>query len=131
MIDSKDNEYCRYNYSFFISLFITSKYFSFSLSVNLPFIPTFSRNASIKWAYRRKEPITAATWFWADAGIDTGHICEQEIIKIDHSKRPRDFYNEDIIPAMLRTLKRCLINLQIGINREVPQLNQYATFDLK
>ena len=33
---------------------------------------------SIKWAYRRHEPITAATWFWADNGLDTGDICEQE-----------------------------------------------------
>lgn len=87
--------------------------------------------ASIKWAYRRKEPITAATWFWADAGIDTGAICEQEIIKIDYSKRPRDFYNDDILPAMERTLKRCLNSLQNGFKREVPQVEKYASFDNK
>lgn len=85
--------------------------------------------ASIKWAYRRREPITAATWFWADAGLDTGAICEQEIIKIDYSKRPRDFYNEDILPAMERTLKRCLNMLQMGFKREVPQVDKYASFD--
>lgn len=85
--------------------------------------------ASIKWAYRRKEPITAATWFWADEGLDTGAICEQEIIKIDYSKRPRDFYNDDVLPAMERTLKRCLIMLQIGFKREVPQVDKYASFD--
>ena len=28
--------------------------------------------SSIRWAYRRQEPITAATWFWADSGLDTG-----------------------------------------------------------
>lgn len=37
--------------------------------------------SSIKWAYKRGEPITAATWFWADSGYDTGDICEQEIVK--------------------------------------------------
>ncbi|MDR2885617.1 MAG: formyl transferase, partial [Rikenellaceae bacterium] len=38
----------------------------------------YGRGASaIKWAYRRSEPVTAATWFWADNGIDTGDICEQ------------------------------------------------------
>lgn len=41
--------------------------------------------SSIKWAYKRQEPITAATWFWADNGLDTGDICEQEIVKIDYS----------------------------------------------
>ena len=32
--------------------------------------------SSLKWAYRRGEPITAATWLWADSGYDTGDICE-------------------------------------------------------
>lgn len=87
--------------------------------------------AAIKWAYRRKEPITAATWFWADAGIDSGAICEQEIIKIDYSKRPREFYEADILPAMERTLERCLNMLQSGFKREVPQVERYVTYDGK
>lgn len=87
--------------------------------------------SSIRWAYRRKETITAATWFWADSGWDTGDICEQEIIKIDLELRPRDFYEREVIPAMVRTLERCLKNLQVGIYRRVPQLNKYATFDPK
>lgn len=85
--------------------------------------------ASIKWAYKRGEPITAATWFWADAGLDTGPICEQEIIKIDYSKRPREFYRDDILPAMLRTLERCLKGIQMGFKREIPQVERYASFD--
>lgn len=85
--------------------------------------------ASIRWAYKRREPITAATWFWADSGLDTGPICEQEIVKIDYDKHPRDFYNDDILPAMGRTLKRCLIGLQSGFKREVPQVEKYASFD--
>ena len=85
--------------------------------------------ASIKWAYKRREPITAATWFWADAGLDTGPICEQEIIKIDYSKRPREFYRDDILPAMLRTLERCLKGIQMGFKREIPQVERYASFD--
>lgn len=87
--------------------------------------------ASIKWAYKRNEPITGATWFWADAGLDTGAICEQEIIKIDYNKRPREFYEVDMLPAMARTLERCLKMLQIGFKRKVPQMHQYATFDKK
>lgn len=85
--------------------------------------------SSIKWAYKRKEPITAATWFWADSGYDTGDICEQEIIKIDHNIRSRVFYECDIIPAMLRTLERCLENLEKGIIRRVPQVETYSSYD--
>lgn len=50
--------------------------------------------SSIKWAYKRGEPITAATWFWADSGYDTGDICEQEIVKIDYGVRPRVFMSK-------------------------------------
>ena len=87
--------------------------------------------ASIKWAYKRNEAVTAATWFWADEGLDTGNICEQEIVKIDHTIKPRQFYERDIIPALCRTLERCLSSLKIGLKREVKQQGKYATFDRK
>ncbi len=92
----------------------------------------FGRGASaIKWAYKRGDLITAASWFWADAGIDTGAICEQEIVTIDHSLRPREFYEQHILPAMVRTLKRCLNSLSIGFKREVEQIEQYSTYEPK
>lgn len=65
--------------------------------------------------YGREEPITAATWFWADSGLDTGDICEQEVVRSGYNLRPRDFYEQEIIPAMQRTLKRCLNNLRMGV----------------
>lgn len=87
--------------------------------------------SSIKWAYKRKEPITAATWFWADSGYDTGDICEQEIIKIDYNVRPRHFYEKEIIPAMIRTLERCLSGLEKGVIRRIPQVESYSSYDKK
>lgn len=90
----------------------------------------FGRGASaIKHAYRRKDAITAATWFWADKGIDSGDICEQEIIKVDYKVRPRDFYMNDILPAMIRTLERALLNLSQRIIRRIPQVEKYSTYD--
>jgi methionyl-tRNA formyltransferase len=88
--------------------------------------------SSIRWAYKRAEPVTAATWFWAQAdGIDNGDICEQEIIKIDLTSRPRDFYMVHILPSMLRTLKRALNDVSIGIIRRIPQVEEYSTYDPK
>ena len=87
--------------------------------------------SSIKWAFIRHEPITAATWFWANSEYDAGDICEQEIIKIDYEMRPREFYEKHIIPGMMRTLKRCLNDLQKGIIRRVTQEQRYATYDTR
>lgn len=92
----------------------------------------YGRGASaIKYAYKRQEPITAATWFWADNGIDSGDICEQEIIKVNYNLRPREFYEQDIIPAMLRTLERALKNISEGYIRKIPQVEKYSTYDKK
>lgn len=71
------------------------------------------------------------TWFFADSTMDGGDICEQEIIKIDYTLRPRMFYEQHIIPAMQRTLERCLNGIQKGFIRRVPQVKEYATFDFK
>jgi formyltetrahydrofolate dehydrogenase len=84
---------------------------------------------SIRTAYDRKEPITAATWFWANDRYDAGDICEQEILKIDYGLSPREFYEQHVIPAMARTLNRALHNLDAGIKRRVPQIEQYSTYD--
>lgn len=86
--------------------------------------------SSIKWAYRRKEPITAATWFWANLyKVDSGDICEQEIIKINYSQSPREFYEAHIIPGLLRTLGRALDSISAGYIRRIPQVEAYASFD--
>jgi methionyl-tRNA formyltransferase len=92
----------------------------------------YGRGASaLKWAYKRSEPITAACWLWAVDKMDAGDICEMEIVKIDYSLSPRAFYEAHIIPALQRTLERCLNNLKRGFIRRVPQVDNYASFDLK
>ncbi len=85
--------------------------------------------AAIKFAYKRREPITAATWLWANIGIDCGDVCEQEIIKIDHTLSPRDFYAVDMLPALERTLGRALEGVEAGRPRHIPQVERYATYD--
>lgn len=87
--------------------------------------------SSIRWAYQRGEPITAATWFWANEVLDGGDICEMEIILIDLTIRPVQFYEQHVIPAMVRTLERCLNNIQRGFIRRIPQIDSYATYDKK
>ena len=90
----------------------------------------YGRGASaIRWAYRRNEPVTAATWFWANDKLDAGDICEQEVLTIDYSLTPKEFYAQHVIPAMVRTLERALNALSIGLKREIKQVEKYATYD--
>lgn len=87
--------------------------------------------SSIRWAYRRKEVITAATWFWANNRLDGGDICEAEIIKIEYSLSPKEFYEAHIIPALERTLQRSLNAISSGFIRRVPQVDEYSSYDPK
>ncbi len=60
------------------------------------------------------------------SGLDTGDICEQEVVAID-GKRPRDFYEQDIIPVAVRLLRYVILDLQAGIVRRRPQNQSAAT----
>lgn len=51
------------------------------------------------------------------------------IILCRDERQQREFYERDVIPAMARTLERCLKGLQSGIKRRIPQVGKYATFD--
>lgn len=85
--------------------------------------------SSIKWAYKRAEPITGATWFWANERYDAGDICEQEIVTINYVQTPRAFYEAHIIPAMVRTLRRALVAIEWGYIRRIPQVEEYSSYD--
>lgn len=92
----------------------------------------YGRGASaIKHAFNRGEPVTAATWFWASDRIDAGDICEMEILRIDYAMRPRVFYEAHMLPALERTLQRCLTAIAAGYIRRVPQVEAYSSFDLR
>lgn len=87
--------------------------------------------SSIRWAYKRSEPITAATWFWANSVFDGGDICESEIIKIDYGMSPKEFYHAHMLPALERTLERSLKAISSGFIRRVPQVGEYSSYDRK
>ncbi|MBP2638276.1 MAG: hypothetical protein H6Q72_4183 [Firmicutes bacterium] len=86
---------------------------------------------AIRWAFALGEKYSGVTWFWADEGLDTGDICEQEVLAIREGEKPRAFYSRAVIPAATRTLKRVLQLLSRGVIRRVPQLHEDATYEYK
>ena len=86
---------------------------------------------AIKWAFKLGETYSGVTWFWADNGIDTGDICEQEVTAINQGEKPREYYERAVIPAALRTLKRALSDIEDGRLRKVPQILENGTYEPK
>lgn len=75
------------------------------------------------------DPFGGVTWFWASEGYDAGDICEQELVPIPPGKRPREVYEEVMIPAGLRCLNRIAEQLEAGYIRRVAQLEAAATYE--
>ena|GEM_PF-100517 len=84
---------------------------------------------SIKWAFKLGEKYSGATWFWADDGLDTGDVCEQEVLAIAEGERPREFYDRAVIPAAARLLRYIVKDLGRGVVRRRPQQPENATYE--
>jgi methionyl-tRNA formyltransferase len=84
---------------------------------------------AIRWAFRLKEPYTGATWFWADEELDTGDICESEVLAIRDGERPREFYERAVIPSATRMLGYIIDDISGGIVRRRPQNEESATYE--
>lgn len=84
---------------------------------------------AIRQAVAADERVSAATWFWCDDGLDTGPICEQEVVLIARCDRPIDAYRRRFIPAGLRALERALLGVRENRPRRVPQDESLATYD--
>jgi methionyl-tRNA formyltransferase len=92
-------------------------------------LPRHRGRDSIKWAFKLGESYTGATWFWATEGLDTGDICEQEVLAILPDERPREFYERAVIPSALRMLGFIVDDLRRGVVRRRPQQHENATFE--
>lgn len=92
-------------------------------------LPVHRGRDAIRWAFHNHERYSGATWFWADDGYDTGDICEQEVLLIQSGERPRRFYERAVIPCAIRMLRFILQDLQAGIVRRRPQLQENSTYE--
>jgi len=92
-------------------------------------LPRHKGRDAIKWAFHAKETYTGVTWFWPDEGIDTGDICEQEVLAVEEGETPRAFYERAVVPAAVRTLRIALSYIDWGFIRRVPQIWENGTWE--
>lgn len=92
-------------------------------------LPRHRGRDAIRWTFRLKEPYAGATWFWADENLDTGDICESEVLAIRDGERPREFYERAVMPSALRMLGYILDDLSRGFVRRRPQNEESATYE--
>lgn len=84
---------------------------------------------AIRWSVARGDRVSGATWFWADSGLDTGPVCEQEVVVLHPGETAGAAYARRFIPAGLRALERALRGVAEGRPRSIPQEEPLATYD--
>ncbi|MCL2563131.1 MAG: hypothetical protein FWE08_03750 [Oscillospiraceae bacterium] len=92
-------------------------------------LPRHRGGDAIKWAFKLGEAYSGVTWFWPDEGIDSGDICEQEVVGILPGESPREFYQRAVIPAAVRSLGRALEGVASGMPRRVPQQLEHGSYE--
>jgi len=84
---------------------------------------------AIRWAVLGGERVSGVTWFWAEDGLDTGPICEQEAVLLDPKESPRRAYHTRFIPAGIRALERAVWEIFRDRPRRVPQEPVLASYE--
>ena len=83
---------------------------------------------AIRWALAEGDPVSGVTWFWADEGLDTGPICEQEPVVLKAGEKPGHAYRDRFAPAGIRALERAVTSILAGDPRRVAQDPALATY---
>lgn len=84
---------------------------------------------AVRWALALGERVSGVTWFWADEGLDTGPVCEQEPVLPDPSASPGRNYHTRFVPAGLRALRRAVGALARGEVWREPQEERLASYE--
>lgn len=82
---------------------LCAKYSGRIINIHHSFLPSFVGASPYTQAYNKGVKLVGATCHYVTADLDQGPIIEQNVIRIDHSDRPRDMvrYGKDIEKQVL------------------------------
>ena len=92
-------------------------------------LPRHQGRDAIRWALKCEETYSGATWFWADAGVDSGDICEMEVLAIKPGIHHATFYMRKVMPSALKMLGWIIDDLTAGYVHRRPQDEKNATYE--
>lgn len=90
-------------------------------------LPRLRGRAALPWTILLKEPITAASLFWVDEGVDSGPILGQEFFHVAPDETATSLYARHM-EALAALLPRVLAAIASGSASAVPQDERHATW---
>lgn len=77
-------------------------------------LPRHRGRDAVYWTVKARETVTGVTWFWPDAGIDTGPVAAQAWCHIPAGVRPREVYERLLVPMGVEVLAGLLPRIARG-----------------
>jgi methionyl-tRNA formyltransferase len=92
-------------------------------------LPKHRGRSSINWAIIQGEPVTGATIFWPDEGIDTGPILMQREATIDPDDTVGTLYYNKLYPMGIEMILESVKLVKEGKAPQNPQDESQATYE--
>lgn len=92
-------------------------------------LPRHRGRDAVRWALKMGDPITGGTVYWLTDTVDAGPVAAQDWCHIAPGESARDLWREKLMPMGLRLLVKVLADLDRGIMIQIPQDEQFATWE--
>ena len=91
-------------------------------------LPRHRGRDAVYWTVKMGDPTCGVSWFWIDAGIDTGDIAATiEVARPD--VRPRELYEETLVPLGELLLDALLVQFKRGFFSRIKQDERFASYE--
>ena len=92
-------------------------------------LPRHRGRDAVYWTIKMGDTQTGVTWFWIDDGIDTGPIAVTRSIPLPAGLRPRDVYEQYLVPLGVEAFEELLDRLEAGEVPRIVQDESLATYE--
>ena len=92
-------------------------------------LPRHRGRDSVYWTVKMGDPTCGVSWFWIDAGIDTGDVAGVVEVPRPDDVRPRELYEETLVPLGEMLLDGLLGQFKLGVFPRQKQDESLATYE--
>jgi methionyl-tRNA formyltransferase len=92
-------------------------------------LPRHRGRDAVYWSVKMGDAETGVSWFWVTDKVDAGPIAAQRQIAMPPNIRPRDLYNDHLVPLGIEAFEEILQHLQRGIVPRTEQDESKATYE--
>ena len=92
-------------------------------------LPRHRGRDAVYWTIKMGDSETGVSWFWIDDGIDTGPVAIARGIPLPAGMRPRDVYEQLLVPLGVEAFEELLDKLEAGNVPRIVQDESLATYE--